>query len=115
MSRPFFCRLFKISDNIHGSAYSSDSANLDSHVGSGKIAKTEMNKGKSWKCSNSKQKPQYSDVNMFLASDAFSASEIGEGIIKAPSFSIASQPHEAQGNSFFTWFIKVHTSPYFLA
>ncbi|XP_005857259.1 PREDICTED: probable ATP-dependent DNA helicase HFM1 [Myotis brandtii] len=90
-------RLFKISDNIHGSAYSSDSGNLDSHVGSGKIAQTEMNKGKSWKCSNSKQKPQYSDVNMFTASDAFSASEIREVIIKAPSFSVASQPHKAQG------------------
>ncbi|CAK6441330.1 unnamed protein product [Pipistrellus nathusii] len=85
-------RLFKMSDNIHGSAYSSDSANLDSHVGSGKISQREMNKGKSWKFSNSKQKRQYSDVNMFTASDAFSASEI-----KAPSFSVAPQPHEAQG------------------
>ncbi|KAK1339803.1 hypothetical protein QTO34_018360, partial [Cnephaeus nilssonii] len=93
-------RLFKISDNIHGSACSSDSANLDSHVGSGKIAQTEMNKGKSWKCSNSKQKPQYSDVNLFTASDAFSASEIREGIFKAPSFSVAPQPHEAQDRNF---------------
>ncbi|XP_016052709.1 PREDICTED: probable ATP-dependent DNA helicase HFM1 [Miniopterus natalensis] len=89
-------RLFKISDNIHGSAYSKDSANLDPHDGSGKIAQTEMNKGKSWKCSNNKQKPQYSAINMFT-SNAFSASEIREGLFKAPSFSVASQPHEVQG------------------
>ncbi|XP_032342961.1 probable ATP-dependent DNA helicase HFM1 isoform X2 [Camelus ferus] len=45
-------RLFKISDNIHESVYSSDSTNLDSHIGSVKIVQMEMNKGKSWKCSN---------------------------------------------------------------
>ncbi|KAM5269336.1 putative ATP-dependent DNA helicase HFM1 isoform 2-T4 [Hipposideros larvatus] len=90
-------RLFKISDNTHGSAYSDDSANLDSHVGSVKIVQTEMNKGKSWKYSNSKQKPQYSDINMFTESDPFSASEIREDIFKAPCFSVASQPHEVQG------------------
>ncbi|XP_070342920.1 probable ATP-dependent DNA helicase HFM1 isoform X4 [Equus asinus] len=87
-------RLFKISDNIHESAYSNDSANLDSHTGSVKIVETEMNKGKSWKC-NTRQKPQYSDINVFTASDAVSASEIREG--KAPSFSLASQLHEFQG------------------
>ncbi|XP_046501087.1 probable ATP-dependent DNA helicase HFM1 isoform X3 [Equus quagga] len=87
-------RLFKISDNIHESAYSNDSANLDSHTGSVKIVETEMNKGKSWKC-NARQKPQYSDINVFTASDAVSASEIREG--KAPSFSLASQLHEFQG------------------
>ncbi|XP_058394483.1 probable ATP-dependent DNA helicase HFM1 [Diceros bicornis minor] len=90
-------RLFKISDNIHESAYSNDSANLDSHIGSVKIVRTEMNKGKSWKCSNSKQKPQYSDISMFTPSDAVSASEIREGIFKAPAFSVASQLHEFQG------------------
>ncbi|KAM9108975.1 putative ATP-dependent DNA helicase HFM1 isoform 2-T2 [Megaptera novaeangliae] len=90
-------RLFKISDNIHGSAYSNDRVNLDSHIGSVKIVQMEMSKGKSWKYSNSKQKPQYSDINMFRASDTFSASEIREGIIKGPSFSVASQPHEVQG------------------
>ncbi|XP_036112599.1 probable ATP-dependent DNA helicase HFM1 isoform X1 [Molossus molossus] len=90
-------RLFKTSDSIHGSVYSNDSANLDSHVGSEKIVQTEVNKGKSWKCSNSKQKLQYSDINMFTASDVFSASEIREDIFKAPSFSIASQSHEVQG------------------
>lgn len=94
-----FCRLFKISDNIHGSAYSNDRVNLDSHIGSVKTVQIEMSKGKSWKYSNSKQKPQYSDINMFRASDTFSASEIREGIIKGPSFSVASQPHEVQGNS----------------
>ncbi|XP_036901423.1 probable ATP-dependent DNA helicase HFM1 [Sturnira hondurensis] len=89
-------RLFKISDNMHRSAYSNDIANLDSHVGPGEIVQTEMNKGKSWKCSNSKQKHQYSDVNMFIASDAFPDSEI-RGVFKVPSFSIATQPHEVQG------------------
>uniref|UniRef100_A0A8C8ZZL3 Helicase for meiosis 1 n=1 Tax=Prolemur simus TaxID=1328070 RepID=A0A8C8ZZL3_PROSS len=86
-------RLFKISDDIHGSAYSNDSANFDSHIGSVKIAQTEMNRGKSRNYSNSKQKPQYS-ANVFIANDAFSASEIGETIFKAPSFSVASQPHD---------------------
>nr|KAF6505464.1 helicase for meiosis 1 [Rousettus aegyptiacus] len=90
-------RLFKISDNTHGSAYSDDSANLDSNIGSAKIVQTEMNEGKSWKYSNSKQKPQYSDINMFTARDDFSASEIREGIFKAPSFSLAPQPHKIQG------------------
>uniref|UniRef100_A0A8C8ZTN8 DNA 3'-5' helicase n=1 Tax=Prolemur simus TaxID=1328070 RepID=A0A8C8ZTN8_PROSS len=89
-------RLFKISDDIHGSAYSNDSANFDSHIGSVKIAQTEMNRGKSRNYSNSKQKPQYS-ANVFIANDAFSASEIGETIFKAPSFSVASQPHDSRG------------------
>ncbi|PNI58869.1 HFM1 isoform 8, partial [Pan troglodytes] len=74
-------RLFKISDNIHGSAYSNDSE-LDSHIGSVKIVQTEMNKGKSRNYSNSKQKFQYS-ANVFTANNAFSASEIGEGMFKA--------------------------------
>nr|XP_019608650.1 PREDICTED: probable ATP-dependent DNA helicase HFM1 [Rhinolophus sinicus] len=106
-------RLFKISDNTYGSAYSDDSANLDTHIGSVKIVQTEMNEGKSWKYSNSKQKPQYLDISMFPESDPFSASEIREGILqsnalplsytpregilKAPSFSVASQPYEVQG------------------
>lgn len=94
-----FCRLFKISDNIHEGLYSNDSTNLESSVGSVKIVPTEMNKGESWKCSNSKQKHQYSDINMFTASNAVSASEIREDIFKGPTFSVASQPHEVQGNS----------------
>uniref|UniRef100_A0A2K6GMR2 DEAD/DEAH-box helicase domain-containing protein n=1 Tax=Propithecus coquereli TaxID=379532 RepID=A0A2K6GMR2_PROCO len=89
-------RLFKICDDIHGSAYSNDSANLESHVGSVKIVQTEMNKGKSRNYSNSKQKPQYS-ANVFIANDAFSASEVGETIFKAPSFSVSLQPHDIQG------------------
>ncbi|XP_012657111.1 probable ATP-dependent DNA helicase HFM1 isoform X1 [Otolemur garnettii] len=89
-------RLFKISDNIYESAYSNDSANLDSHIGSVKIVQTEMNKGKSRNTSSSKDKPQYS-ANMFIANDAFSASEIGDSIFKAPSFSVASQPRDTQG------------------
>uniref|UniRef100_A0A8P0TIL6 DEAD/DEAH-box helicase domain-containing protein n=1 Tax=Canis lupus familiaris TaxID=9615 RepID=A0A8P0TIL6_CANLF len=68
-----------------------------SSVGSVKIVPTEMNKGESWKCSNSKQKHQYSDINMFTASNAVSASEIREDIFKGPTFSVASQPHEVQG------------------
>ncbi|XP_077761516.1 putative ATP-dependent DNA helicase HFM1 isoform X2 [Canis aureus] len=90
-------RLFKISDNIHEGVYSNDSTNLESSVGSVKIVPTEMNKGESWKCSNSKQKHQYSDINMFTASNAVSASEIREDIFKGPTFSVASQPHEVQG------------------
>ncbi|XP_052493711.1 probable ATP-dependent DNA helicase HFM1 [Budorcas taxicolor] len=93
-----FCkRLFKISDNIHEDVYSNDSENLDSNIGSVKIVQTEVNKGKSWKDSNSKQKPQYSDCNILTASDTLFASEIREGIIKAPSFPVASQPHTVQG------------------
>lgn len=94
-----FSRLFKISDNTYGSAYSDDNANLDSNIGSVKMIQTEMNEGKSWKYNNSKQKPQYSDIYMFTARSDFSASEIREGILKAPSFSLAPQPHEVQGNS----------------
>ncbi|XP_034873949.1 probable ATP-dependent DNA helicase HFM1 isoform X5 [Mirounga leonina] len=90
-------RLFKISDNIREGVNSNDSTNLDSPIGSVKIAPTEMNKGESWKCSSSKQKHQYSDINMFTASNTFSASEIREDIFKAPTFSVASQPHEVQG------------------
>ncbi|CAK7303301.1 Probable ATP-dependent DNA helicase HFM1 [Vulpes lagopus] len=89
-------RLFKISDNIREAVYSNDSTNLESSVGSVKIVPTEMNKGESWKCSNSKQKHQYSDINMFAASNAVSASEIREDIFKGPTFSVASQPHEVQ-------------------
>ena len=95
----FSCRLFKISDNIHEGVNSNDSTNLDSPIGSVKIAPTEMNKGQSWKCSSSKQKHQYSDINMFKASNTFSASEIREDIFKAPTFAVTSQPHEVQGNS----------------
>lgn len=93
-----FCRLFKISDNIHEDVYSNDSENLDSNIDSVKIVQTEANKGKSWKGSNSKQKPQYSDCYILTASDTLFASEIREGIIKAPSFPVASQPHTVQGN-----------------
>ncbi|XP_060480923.2 putative ATP-dependent DNA helicase HFM1 isoform X1 [Panthera onca] len=90
-------RLFKISDNIHEDVYSNDSTNLDFPVASVKIVPTEMNKGESWKCSNNKQRHQYSDINMFTASDVFSHSEIREDIFKAPTFSVTSQPHEVQG------------------
>ncbi|GAB5575253.1 probable ATP-dependent DNA helicase HFM1 isoform X6 [Prionailurus iriomotensis] len=89
-------RLFKISDHIHEDVYSNDSTNLDFPVASVKIAPTEMNKGESWKCSNNKQRHQYSDINMFTASDVFSHSEIREDIFKAPTFSVTSQPHEVQ-------------------
>ncbi|XP_007934232.1 probable ATP-dependent DNA helicase HFM1 [Orycteropus afer afer] len=84
-------RLFKVSDNIHGNA------NLDSHIDSVKVVQTEMNKGKSWNCRNSKQKHRFSDINLSTASDAFSAAEIREGIFKASSFSVASQSHDIQG------------------
>ncbi|XP_006831123.1 PREDICTED: probable ATP-dependent DNA helicase HFM1 [Chrysochloris asiatica] len=84
-------RLFKTSDNIHGSA------NLNSHIDSVNIVQTKVNKGKSWNISNNKQKHQYSDINLFTASDAFSASDIREGVLKAPSFSVASWSHTTQG------------------
>ncbi|KAI4549331.1 hypothetical protein MG293_001661 [Ovis ammon polii] len=93
-------RLFKISDNIHEDVYSNDSENLDSNIDSVKIVQTEANKGKSWKGSNSKQKPQYSDCYILTASDTLFASEIREGIIKAPSFPVASQPHTVQDRNF---------------
>ncbi|XP_017399619.1 probable ATP-dependent DNA helicase HFM1 isoform X3 [Cebus imitator] len=87
-------RLFKISDSVHENAYSNDSE-LYSHIGSVKIVQTEMNKGKSRNCSNSKQKYQYS-ANVFTANNAFSASENGEDMFKAPSFSVTFQPHDIQ-------------------
>ncbi|XP_070323278.1 probable ATP-dependent DNA helicase HFM1 [Odocoileus virginianus] len=98
VSASAFCkRLFKISDNIHEDAYSNDHTSLYSNIGSVKIVQTEMNKGKSWNGSNSKCKPQYADCNVLTASDTLFASEIREGIIKAPSFPVASQPHTVQG------------------
>ncbi|XP_075396376.1 putative ATP-dependent DNA helicase HFM1 [Tenrec ecaudatus] len=81
----------KTTDNIHGNA------NSDSHINSVNIVQTEVNKGKSWNCSNSKQKHQYSDFNLFKASDAFAASEIREGLFKVPSFSATSWSHNIQG------------------
>ncbi|XP_076976415.1 putative ATP-dependent DNA helicase HFM1 isoform X2 [Tamandua tetradactyla] len=90
-------RLFKMSDSVHGGAFCSDSANLDSHIRPVKTVQQEMNREKSWNCSNSKQKPQYSDINLFTASDGFSASEIEEAIFKVPSFPLASQSHDIQG------------------
>ncbi|XP_054547695.1 probable ATP-dependent DNA helicase HFM1 isoform X2 [Talpa occidentalis] len=91
-------RLFKTSDSTYGSAFSNDSANLDSHIGSVKTVQTEMNKGSSWKYSNSKQKPQYPSINMFTASDAFSTSELGGSIFKAPSFPAVSPPQGVTEN-----------------
>ncbi|XP_058159164.1 probable ATP-dependent DNA helicase HFM1 isoform X2 [Dasypus novemcinctus] len=90
-------RLFKMPDNMHESTFSNDNANLDSHIGSVKIVQKEMNKEKSWNSGNNKQKIQYSDINLFTASDAFSAFEIGKGIWKAPSFPVAPQAHNIQG------------------
>ncbi|KAI4590766.1 hypothetical protein MJG53_001815 [Ovis ammon polii x Ovis aries] len=100
LSALLLIRLFKISDNIHEDVYSNDSENLDSNIDSVKIVQTEANKGKSWKGSNSKQKPQYSDCYILTASDTLFASEIREGIIKAPSFPVASQPHTVQDRNF---------------
>ncbi|ELW72636.1 putative ATP-dependent DNA helicase HFM1 [Tupaia chinensis] len=88
-------RLFKISDSVHGSAYCNDSTNLDSHIGSVKMIQTEMNKGKAWKCNNIKQKPPYS-TNMFIGNNAFSASKIGDSILKASSISVAFQSQGIQ-------------------
>ncbi|XP_037682589.1 probable ATP-dependent DNA helicase HFM1 [Choloepus didactylus] len=92
-------RLFKRSENIYGGDFSHDSTNLDSHIGPVKIVQKEMNKKKSWNWSNSKQKSQYSDINLFTAGDAFSASDIGEAIFKAPSFPLESQSHDIQGST----------------
>ncbi|XP_051713468.2 probable ATP-dependent DNA helicase HFM1 isoform X2 [Oryctolagus cuniculus] len=70
-------RLFKLSDSVQGSVYCNDNASLNSHVTSVKLVQTDMNKGKSWS-SNSNQKLQYS-ADMFIANNAFLASEIGKG------------------------------------
>ncbi|XP_052055209.1 probable ATP-dependent DNA helicase HFM1 [Apodemus sylvaticus] len=61
-----------------------------------KLTQTKISKEKSWKCSNNKQKLQYS-TNKFKTNDAFSASGIGKDVFKAPLFSAASQPHDIQG------------------
>ncbi|XP_023576115.1 probable ATP-dependent DNA helicase HFM1 isoform X2 [Octodon degus] len=89
-------RLFKICDNIHGSTYSNDSTNMDSHIGSVETFSTEMNKGEPWNYSNNKQKPQYC-TNMFKAHDTFPGSENGGHVFKVPSFSVAFQPNDSQG------------------
>ncbi|KAM6217096.1 putative ATP-dependent DNA helicase HFM1 [Rhynchocyon petersi] len=87
-----FCkRLFKISDDIHGSA------NLDSQIDSINTIQTAVNNGKSWNINSTKQKQQFSDVNLFTTNDTFFASENREGIFREPSFSVASQIHDSQG------------------
>nr|XP_044994605.1 probable ATP-dependent DNA helicase HFM1 isoform X2 [Jaculus jaculus] len=89
-------RLFKKCDNTYGSAFVNESINLDAHIGLVKFAQTEINKEKSWNCSNNWQKPQYSRKKV-ISSDAFVASETGEDIFKVPSFSIVPQPHDVEG------------------
>ncbi|EPY76427.1 hypothetical protein CB1_001428024 [Camelus ferus] len=80
-------RLFKISDNIHESVYSSDSTNLDSHIGSVKIVQMEMNKGKSWKCSNIASQPY--EVQGVTENDLDSLKAVTE--ILAPIKALCSQ------------------------
>ncbi|XP_060058042.1 probable ATP-dependent DNA helicase HFM1 isoform X2 [Erinaceus europaeus] len=87
-------RLFKIPDSVGRYAYSNERTNLGSDISSAKTFQTEMNKGESWKCSNSKQKPQHLNNNMFIASGI--TSKIGNDISKA-SLSNASQHHEVPG------------------
>ncbi|XP_058516874.1 probable ATP-dependent DNA helicase HFM1 isoform X2 [Ochotona princeps] len=71
-------RLFKISDNVHGSANYNDTANLNTDITSVKTIQADVNKGKSWNGSSNNKKPHYS-ANMLIANDGFSASEIGKG------------------------------------
>lgn len=100
-----FFRLFRTCDNIHECDYANGNINLDSHISSAKLAQTKTNKEKSWNCGNSKQKLQYS-TNKLKGNDAFSASEIGENLFKIPSFSVASQPHDIQGNFLFSYLFQ---------
>lgn len=95
----FFFRLFRTCDNIHECDYANGNTDLDSHISSAKLAQAKINKEKSWNCGNSKQKLQYS-TNKLKGNDTFSASGIGENIFTVPSFSVASQPCDSQGNSY---------------
>lgn len=110
----FWKRLFKLSDSVQGSVYCNDNASLNSHVTSVKLVQTDMNKGKSWS-SNSNQKLQYS-ADMFIANNAFLASEIGKGMFKVSTLSLSSQPHDIQSNSllFLVGFMKAQTNLHFL-
>ncbi|XP_004619982.2 probable ATP-dependent DNA helicase HFM1 [Sorex araneus] len=92
-------RLFKISDNMHMSAISNDSENLDYPVDSGKIVQTEINKGRSWKCNNNNQKSQYSNSKPFSASDTFPASRTREDLFRVPSLPSVPLHHKVQGLS----------------
>ncbi|XP_021066772.1 probable ATP-dependent DNA helicase HFM1 [Mus pahari] len=89
-------RLSRTCDNVHDYDYADGSLTLSSHISSVKLTQTKISKENAWTCSNSKQKRQYS-TNKFKANDAFSASGIGKDIVKAPSFSAASQPRDIQG------------------
>nr|XP_034365044.1 probable ATP-dependent DNA helicase HFM1 [Arvicanthis niloticus] len=89
-------RLSRPCDNVHECDYANGSLNLNSHIGPVKLTQTKISKEKSWNCSNSKQKLQYS-TNKFKANDTFPVSGTGKDIFKAPSFSAASQPHDIQG------------------
>ncbi|XP_031193013.1 probable ATP-dependent DNA helicase HFM1 isoform X2 [Mastomys coucha] len=89
-------RLSRTCDNVHEWDYASGSLNLNSHISPVKLTQTKISEEESWKCSNSKQKLQYS-TNKLKPKDAFSASGTGKDIVKAPSFPAASQPHDIQG------------------
>lgn len=99
----FFFRLFRTYGKIHECDCAYKNTNLDSHVSPVKLTQTKINKENSWNCSNNKQKLQYS--NKVKAKDEFPASETGENIFEVPAFSIASQPHDVQGNCLFSCFL----------
>ncbi|XP_060237071.1 probable ATP-dependent DNA helicase HFM1 [Meriones unguiculatus] len=90
-------RLSRTCNSIHDYDRANEHLNLDSYDSPEKPAQTRVvSKEKSRNCNSAKQKLLHS-VNKFKADDAFSASGIGENILKIPSFSFTSQPHDIQG------------------
>ncbi|XP_074077793.1 putative ATP-dependent DNA helicase HFM1 isoform X1 [Macrotis lagotis] len=92
-------RLFKTSNCSYSNEVCNDGTALDFHIDPKENLKTKINKGELWKNSVSKQKPLYSDVNLFTTKDALFASDIGEGIFKAQNFTNALDSLGIQGTA----------------
>ncbi|XP_044530775.1 probable ATP-dependent DNA helicase HFM1 [Gracilinanus agilis] len=92
-------RLFKTSNCPQRNTDYSDRPALDFHTDPGENLKTKMNKGELWKESVSKQKPPYSNVNLFTTRDALFASDTGEGIFKTQNLTNAPESFGTQGTA----------------
>ncbi|XP_068948830.1 probable ATP-dependent DNA helicase HFM1 [Petaurus breviceps papuanus] len=95
----FHKRLFKTSNCSYRNADCFGGPALDFHVAPMENLKTKMNKGELWKNSVSKQKPPYSDVNLFTTKDALFASDIGEAIFKAQNLTNTTESSGIQGTA----------------
>ncbi|XP_036611363.1 probable ATP-dependent DNA helicase HFM1 [Trichosurus vulpecula] len=92
-------RLFKTSNCSHRNADCIGGPALDFHIDPMENLKTKMNKEELWKNSVSKQKPLYSEVNLFTTKDALFASDIGKASFKAQNLTNTPEPFGIQGTT----------------